>query len=476
MEKYQIIPRKFRPKRFDQVAGHEAVVATLKNAIAHDRLGQAYLFCGGRGCGKTTLARLLACALNCQNLSAEQEPCNTCESCKEIAEGRNLDVIEIDGASNRGIDDIRQINETVGYAPSKGRFKIYIIDEVHMLTKEAFNALLKTLEEPPKTVKFFFATTESHKIPPTIVSRCQRFNLSRIPQDALVEKLQRVCSELNVEAEKEALIQISHLSEGSLRDAESLLDQLICFGKTPITFDLTREVFGLLKTDQLLQLDEAIHTQNQELAFSLAKDLFESGKDLGACIDSLLEHFRTYLLTHLGHPPVGPYQKWASSYTNAQCVLLLDTLIEWQQQSAKTPFKRIHLEMLLSTLVRKSKHISLDSLISRLLAMEETTGQTSTPTPPTEELEVKVPQLEKPPEAAPIPEPEIMAPPVVEPPKHDPVAKEPAPISEQKIEVPPAVEPQKEEIKIKPPESSVHPSKHDTLVRFAAIELEGTVN
>ncbi|MDN3506785.1 MAG: DNA polymerase III subunit gamma/tau [Simkaniaceae bacterium] len=458
MEKYQIIPRKFRPKRFDQVAGHEAIVATLKNAIAQDRLGQAYLFCGGRGCGKTTLARLLASALNCQNLSSEQEPCNTCTSCKEIAEGRNLDVIEIDGASNRGIDDIRQINETVGYAPSKGHFKIYIIDEVHMLTKEAFNALLKTLEEPPKTVKFFFATTESNKIPQTIVSRCQRFNLSRIPQEALVEKLKRVCNELQVEAEEDALIQISHLSEGSLRDAESLLDQLICYGKTPITFDLTRDVFGLLKTDQLLELDEAIHTQNQEKAFALAKDLFESGKDLGACIDSLLEHFRTYLLTHLGHPAMGPYKKWAEQYSKDQCLLLLDTLIEWQQQALKTPFKRVHLEMLLATLVRKGQHISLDSLITRLLALEG------------EKPEMPAPVPEPAPRPAPAPKPT----PVKPTPKPTPAPAKPAPKPTPAPE--PAPIPKPEPIKQPPPKKADPSSKHDTLVRFAAVELEGTVN
>ncbi|NGX27011.1 MAG: DNA polymerase III subunit tau [Chlamydiae bacterium] len=431
MEKYQIIPRKFRPKRFAEVAGHEAIVITLKNAIANEQLGQAYLFCGARGCGKTTLARLFAKALNCTHLSKDHEPCNQCISCQEISEGRSLDIMEIDGASNRGIDDIRQINETVGYAPNKGHYKIYIIDEVHMLTKEAFNALLKTLEEPPKNVKFFFATTEPHKIPQTIISRCQRFNLSRIPEEALVEKLTRICTELEVQAEKDALIQISHLSEGSLRDAESLLDQLICFGETPITLNLTREIFGLLKTDQLFALDEAIHSQNQEKAFELAKQFYESGRDIGACIDSLLEHFRTYLLIHLGLPAEGAYEKKAKNYTKEQCLTLLDTLIQWQQQMSKTPFKRIHLEMLLATLVRKSQHISLDHLISRLLELEgKGEGEAPPPPPPKQEI--------------------------------------------------PAPEPIKEEIHIKetkePPKNDVHPSKYDTLIRFAAVELEGSVN
>ena len=180
MDNYQIISRKYRPQNFHDVVGQNPIIQTLINALKKGRLAQAYLFCGSRGTGKTTLARILAKALNCKNLREDYEPCNTCTSCMEIASSRSLDVMEIDGASNRGIDDIRKLNETVGYAASSGKYKIYIIDEVHMLTKEAFNALLKTLEEPPKNTKFFFATTEPHKVLPTIMSRCQRFDLRRI--------------------------------------------------------------------------------------------------------------------------------------------------------------------------------------------------------------------------------------------------------------------------------------------------------
>ena len=185
---YQIIPRKYRPQAFSSIIGQEAIVITLKNAIRLKRLAHAYLFSGSKGTGKTTLARLFAKALNCKHLDQDGEPCNQCPSCLEITSGHSLDVLEIDGASNRGIDDIRQINETIGYAPASGEYKIYIIDEVHMLTKEAFNALLKTLEEPPPHVKFFFATTEPHKVLPTILSRCQRFDLNRIPEEAMQQK------------------------------------------------------------------------------------------------------------------------------------------------------------------------------------------------------------------------------------------------------------------------------------------------
>ena len=194
---YEPFHRKYRPKTFSAILGQDNIVITLKNALKFNRVAHAYLFCGSRGTGKTTLARLFAKALNCLELSPDQEPCNTCISCVQMNEGRALDVIEIDGASNRGIDDIRQINETVSYVTSSSKYKIYIIDEVHMLTKEAFNALLKTLEEPPENVKFFFATTEPHKILPTIISRCQRFDLNRIPSDQICKKLKTIASELN---------------------------------------------------------------------------------------------------------------------------------------------------------------------------------------------------------------------------------------------------------------------------------------
>ncbi|MBS0629773.1 MAG: DNA polymerase III subunit gamma/tau [Verrucomicrobia bacterium] len=451
MEKYQIIPRKFRPKRFCDVFGQDATVTTLKNALSQGRIGQAYLFCGSRGCGKTTLARLFAKSLNCTQLVEGYEPCCSCISCVEIAEGRSLDVIEIDGASNRGIDDIRQINETVGYAPSRGHYKIYIIDEVHMLTKEAFNALLKTLEEPPKHVKFFFATTEPHKLPPTIISRCQRFNLVRIPERDLVEKLRWICTNLNVTAEEEALIQISHLSEGSLRDAESMLDQLICAGQTTISLDVVRTIFGLLTHDLLAKLDEVILTHNLDGAVALAREFYESGKDIGAALDSLLEHFRTYLLIQLGQPARGIYKKGA--YTSEQCLVMLDKMILWQQSMQKTPFKQIHLEMLLLDLTRSLRKISLESLVTRLIELE---ARLKTEAP------VETAVIEKAPE---IPEPIAV---VIE---KAPEEKG----SETQTSIPEPPSKKDEPIKKQPQPPKQHPSKYDTLIRFAAVELDGSV-
>jgi len=425
-QSYQIIPRKFRPKTFSEVAGHEAIVTTLKNALHHQKLGQAYLFCGTRGCGKTTLARLFAKALNCSELGEDKEPCNTCTSCLEITEGRSLDIIEIDGASNRGIDDIRNLTETVGYAPQSGQFKIYIIDEVHMLTKEAFNALLKTLEEPPERVKFFFATTEPHRVPPTIISRCQRFNLARIPEKELVEKLMRIAKELEIEVEEKALIQIGKLAEGSLRDAESLLDQLICFGQAPITWQLTRDLFGLISHSHLEEIDQAIASSNLDRAAEIGRKLYESGRDIGACIDSLLEHFRDHLLSE-------------DHFDKQQCHQILETLITWQQQMLKTPFKQVHLEMLLCALVKSSRRISLDHLIERLL-----------------NLEMAAPQ-------------EVMEPKPI-------AAFQKAPVAKQAKREEAASVPSQKELTLAQQIKEQHPvSKYETLIRFAAVELEGSI-
>src|SRR5579872_4618574 len=255
---YQIISRRYRPDTFESIIGQEAIVTTLKNALRSSMLANAYLFCGSRGVGKTTFARLFAKALNCKELTKDLEPCNSCSSCKEISAGRSLDVLEIDGASNRGIDDIRQINETVGYATTGSKYKIYIIDEVHMLTKEAFNALLKTLEEPPSNVKFFFATTEPHKIPQTIISRCQRFDLQRITPEMISRKLTAIAQDLNIQIEKEALRLVSHLAEGSLRDSQSLFDQLLAFGGKSIDAADVHRLLGTAPDERLVDLGQAL--------------------------------------------------------------------------------------------------------------------------------------------------------------------------------------------------------------------------
>src|SRR3989449_5094638 len=254
---YQVIARKYRPQRFADVIGQEHVTQTLSNAITQKRIAHAYLFCGPRGTGKTTIARIFAKCLNCTGGPKVDFDDND-PRCKEIAEGRSLDVLEIDGASNRGIEEIRELRETVKYAPASSRFKIYIIDEVHMLTKEAFNALLKTLEEPPAHVKFMFATTEPEKVLPTILSRCQRFDLRRIPAALIVKHLAQIALEEKVKIDQAALHAIARGADGGMRDAESTLDQLISFCGDRIEESDVLSMFGLTAQGQLLDLSRAV--------------------------------------------------------------------------------------------------------------------------------------------------------------------------------------------------------------------------
>src|SRR5208337_4197437 len=252
-----VIARKYRPQRFEDVVGQEHVTQTLANAIARQRIAHAYLFVGPRGTGKTTIARIFAKCLNCTNGPKVDFPEDDPKA-KEIADGRSMDVMEIDGASNRGIDEVRELRETVKYVPASSRFKIYIIDEVHMLTKEAFNALLKTLEEPPAHVKFMFATTEPEKVLPTILSRCQRFDLRRIPTALIVKHLEQIAKNEDVKIDPAALHAIARGADGGMRDAESTLDQLISFCGREITEPDVLSMFGLVSQSQILALAEAV--------------------------------------------------------------------------------------------------------------------------------------------------------------------------------------------------------------------------
>src|SRR5213593_401829 len=277
---YQVIARKYRPQRFSDVVGQEHVTQTLARAIEQKRIAHAYLFCGPRGTGKTTIARIFAKCLNCTGGPKVDFDDNDFR-CQEIAEGRSLDVQEIDAASNRGIDEIRGLRETVKYAPASSKFKIYIIDEVHMLTKEAFNALLKTLEEPPEHVKFMFATTEPEKVLLTILSRCQRFDLRRIPAALIVKHLAQIARQEKVKIDEAALYAIARGADGGMRDAESALDQLISFcGEAIIEADVLA-MFGLTARSQILALAHAVLAAEVERALRELDDLANNGKDLG---------------------------------------------------------------------------------------------------------------------------------------------------------------------------------------------------
>lgn len=381
MPDYQVIARKFRPQSFKEVVGQDPIVTTLKNAIRFNRLAQAYLFCGSRGTGKTTLARIFAKALNCHNISADFEPCNQCASCREIGSGSSLDILEIDGASHRGIEDIRQINENVGYATASGRYKIYIIDEVHMLTKEAFNALLKTLEEPPPKVKFFFATTEPHKILPTILSRCQRFNLSRISPEKIVYKLNSIAKQLNVEADDEALCLIAQQAEGGLRDAESLFDQILAFENGKVTAASVNAILGLMSKDTYFEIDYAGKEGNLGQAFDIAHQIFSQGKDLNHFVDGLIEHYRNILLMKLSGKDTSllflspqekeKYQIIAPIYTQEQCIALIDYLVQAQNQLRFATSPKILLESILLHIMRSHFRMPIEILVRRLGELEQ---------------------------------------------------------------------------------------------------------
>lgn len=292
---YQVSARKFRPATFDQLIGQPHVVQTLRNAILRKQVAHAYLFSGMRGVGKTTVARILAKALNCKN-GPTSDPCEQCESCVEITRGNSVDVIEIDGASNTGVDDVRELRENVKFSPFYGTYRIYIIDEVHMLSNSAFNALLKTLEEPPPHAVFVFATTEVHKIPATITSRCQHFNFRRIPRREIIARLQAVVDQMEVAIGKRSLGAIARASEGSMRDALSLLDQAVAFGGTTVTDHDVEDMLGAVPEVLVRRLVDTVVNQDAAAAVELVGEVVDHGYDLRAYCGAVVERMRHLMI------------------------------------------------------------------------------------------------------------------------------------------------------------------------------------
>ena len=299
---YEIFARKYRPMTFEEVVGQKPIVQTLQNAIKTNRIAQAYIFSGMRGVGKTTAARILAKALNCVN-GPTPTPCNVCELCAAVNEDRALDVLEIDGASNRGIDDIRQLREAVRYKPMQSRSKVIIIDEVHQVTGPAFNALLKTLEEPPPSTVFIFATTEFHKVPPTIVSRCQHFEFRKIAQKEMADHLASIASREGIVISPAGLHLITEASEGSLRDAESLLDQAVAFCGNEVEDEALKEILGVIDRRFLLEFSTAIIGESADRIFPLVETVIDRGYDLRAFYKDLIQHFRNLLLVRIVPDP-----------------------------------------------------------------------------------------------------------------------------------------------------------------------------
>src|SRR3954468_6410056 len=390
---YQVIARKYRPQRFSDVVGQEHVTQTLSNAIDQKRIAHAYLFCGPRGTGKTTIARIFAKCLNCTDGPKVNFDDND-PRCQEITEGRSLDVLEIDGASNRGIDEIRELRETAKYAPASSRFKIYIIDEVHMLTKEAFNALLKTLEEPPAHVKFMFATTEPEKVLPTILSRCQRFDLRRIPVALIVKHLGEIAGKEKVQIEEAALYAIARGAEGGMRDAESALDQLISFCGDKIGESDVLSMFGLTAQGQILSVAQGILNGQAETVLRELEDLTRHGKDLARLLSDLLGHFRNVLIYQVSkgdtkwleipESAAGTIAEHAKQINTDGLTRGMEILTDAEGRLRDAASKKIFLEVALLKAIQARNAVSVESVLKQLQQLRQsggdaTPGKSATP-------------------------------------------------------------------------------------------------
>jgi DNA polymerase-3 subunit gamma/tau len=374
---YQVFARKYRPQTFDDLVGQAHVTRTLKNAVEQNRLAHAYLFVGPRGIGKTSTARILAKALNCVK-GPTVTPCGVCDSCKEITAGNSLDVLEIDGASNNGVEQVRELRDNVRYAPSKGHFKIYIIDEVHMLTSAAFNALLKTLEEPPPHVKFIFATTEPQKVLPTILSRCQRFDLHRIPANLIAQHLQFIAGKEKISLDPAAAHAIAKGADGGLRDAESMLDQLVAFCGEAIAESDVLSVFGFTSEQTVANFTEKILRGETSDALELLHAEAENGKDMMKLMSDLISYLRDLLVGKVKPEALAEdlNPDLQKSLESQAALIETDRLLELIDQFAAaegrmkwTPNKRLHFEVAVIKAIQTLSQVTLNEVIENLAAL-----------------------------------------------------------------------------------------------------------
>ena len=374
---YEVTATRKRPQRFEDLVGQEFVVSTLKNAIEQGRIAHAYLFSGPRGVGKTTSARLLAKALNCVN-GPTAEPCDQCDNCRGIAKGSSLDVIEIDGASNTGVNDVRVIKEEVMFPPTSSRYKIYIIDEVHMLSQSAFNALLKTIEEPPEYVVFIFATTETQKVPATIRSRCQQFNFQLIPLETIKGLLAQAASEMGIEAEDEALFWIAREATGSMRDAYTLFDQVVAFSNGKITLAQIREKLGLVGIDRINAIMQDVLAKNQSGSLDKIHSLLAKGVSIEQIIKDFTEYFRSLLLIRKGVKSENVLGEQVSSFpadirgafNEEQLEAALDMFLNLYRDIRYSLNPRFELELAISKLSKLRYLASTASIIEQLARLK----------------------------------------------------------------------------------------------------------
>jgi DNA polymerase-3 subunit gamma/tau len=397
---YLVLARKWRPQSFEDIAGQGHITRTLQNAIRTGRIAHAYLFTGVRGVGKTTAARIVAKALNCEK-GPTPTPCNECSHCQEITNGSSIDVLEIDGASNRGIDEIRQIIEHVRYQPAQCRFKIYIIDEVHQVTKDAFNALLKTLEEPPPSVKFILATTEPHRLPETILSRCQRFDFRRIALREIVQRLDDIAKKEGLKITPGALVLLAREADGSMRDAQSLLEQVLACaapgsetgGALGVDESLLQDILGLAQRQLLYDLSAAVFQGDARRCVEIVAEAAAQGRDLGRLSRDLVEHFRNLMVARLSGEKAAatgslldlPDQEIADLVTQAQD-LSLETLLDYfdfmaagDEEVARSAHPRFALETALIRLATLPKTLPVSELLERLEKLEGRFSGTARP-------------------------------------------------------------------------------------------------
>jgi DNA polymerase-3 subunit gamma/tau len=417
---YQVLARTWRPQTFGEVVGQQHITRTLQNAIENQRIGHAYLFIGSRGIGKTTTARILAKALNCRAFDRPTpNPCGTCENCTSIAAGRNIDVLEIDGASNNSVDDVRQIRDNVRLVPSSSRYKIYVIDEVHQLSSAAFNALLKTLEEPPAHAVFILATTEAHKVPATIISRCQRYDFRRVGQDDICALLRRILDQEQVACSDEVLLAIARAADGGIRDAQSILEQLVSYCGQEITFEDVFEVLGLVDWEQLNALCDALLDSDIAVQLQIVDDIVATGKDLSQFVQDIIRYFRNLLvcktakaqareLVALPEHELAAMQERANRFTLLRLIQLIEQFAELSKGFDSQLAQRLALETLLIRVSKVAAEVSVDTVLEKLVQLGAGglgPAAAASPPPPASARASSRKGSSSPPKRAPVPSP-----------------------------------------------------------------------
>ena len=377
---HKALYRVYRPKTFEDVVGQEHIVKTLKNQIKNNNIGHAYLFSGTRGTGKTSTAKIFARAVNCLN-PINEEPCNECEICVDTLNDNIMDIVEIDAASNNSVDDIRELRESVKYTPSKAKYKVYIIDEVHMLSQGAFNALLKTLEEPPSYVIFILATTEPHKIPATILSRCQRFDFKRVSSKDIADRMSYICEKENIQAEDKALSLIARNSQGALRDALSILDQCMSFGNDKIEYNDVIELLGTVNIDELFQLSQSIIDEDTKKSLQILNEFIIWGKDIRNLINDLIDHFRNLMvckvskdldeIISLPEESIERLKEQSKTININDLIRILNILSETQDSMKSSSNTRILAEVTMMKIAQPMFDESKEALIKRIENLEK---------------------------------------------------------------------------------------------------------